>query len=220
MAQRPRGAKLAVVGTGDMGSAIATALVQRSKHDVSVRGSRRGSPSAVRLARRLGVAEADDRALREAAVVFVVVPWEAVEAVSRLLAACRGILVSVVVPWANDGDPRTDMVSAAERLAGLLPHARVVNAFTSVSSSVVRDPGRGEKPSIIVCSDDARARRVIMRLADELGFTGVNGGALRSARYAEGLGLLWTSLAYDAGYGERVTYRVFVARKGKKGERA
>ncbi len=212
--------KFAVVGTGDMGSAIATALVRRSKHDVSVRGSRRGSPSVVRLTRQLGVTEASDRALCEAAVVFVVVPWDAVEAVSRLLAACRGILVSVVVPWTHGGDPRTDIVSAAEKLAGLLPHARVVNAFTSVSSSVVRDPGSEEKPSVIVCSDDARARRVVMRLADELGFNGVNGGALRSARYAEGLGLLWTSLAYDAGYGERVTYRVFVAKKGKTVGRA
>jgi predicted dinucleotide-binding enzyme len=208
--------KIAIVGTGDMGSAIATAFVRRSKHDVSVRGSRRGSPSALRLARQLGIAEAGDQALRDAAVVFVVVPWEAVDAVSRLLAGCRGILVSVVVPWTNDGDPRTDMISAAEKLAGLLPHARVVNAFTSVSSSVVRDPGSGEKPSVIVCSDDDKARRVVMRLADELGFSGINGGGLRSARYAEGLGLLWTSLAYDAGYGERVTYRVFVARKGTR----
>lgn len=108
------------------------------------------------------------------------------------------------------------MVSAAEKLAGMLPHARAVNAFTSISSSVVRGPGSGETPSVIVCSDDARARRVIMRLAHELGFSGTNGGALRSARYADGLGLLWASLAYDAGYGERVTYRVFVAKKGKK----
>lgn len=199
-----------------MGSAIATAFVRRSKHAVSVRGSRRGSPSAVRLARQLGIDEAGAQALRDAAVVFVVVPWEAVDAVSRLLAECRGILVSVVVPWTDDGDPRTDLISAAEKLAGRLPHARVVNAFTSVSSSVVREPGSGEKPSVIVCSDDTKARRVIMRLSEELGFSGVNGGGLRSARYAEGLGLLWTSLAYDAGYGERVTYRVFVARKGKK----
>jgi predicted dinucleotide-binding enzyme len=211
--------KIAIVGTGDMGSAIATAFVQRSKHDVSVRGSRRGSPSALRLARHLGITEAGDQALRDAAVVFVVVPWEAIDAVSHLLAGCRGIIVSVVVPWTN-GDPRTDMTSAAEKLAGLLPHARVVNAFTSVSSSVVREPGSGEKPSVIVCSDDDKARRAVMRLAEELGFSGVNGGGLRSARYAEGMGLLWASLAYDAGYGERVAYRVFVAGKGKGGSRS
>jgi predicted dinucleotide-binding enzyme len=149
--------------------------------------------------------------LRDADVVFVVVPWEALDAVARLIATCRGVIVSVIVPWANDGDPRTEMTSAAERLAGLLPHARMVNAFTSVSSSIMRNPGSAEKPSVIVCSDDAEARTVVMRLAEDIGFSGINGGALRSARYAEGLGVLWTVLAFDAGYGERITYRVYVA---------
>lgn len=208
--------KIAIVGTGDMGSALATALVRRSTHDVSVRGSRPGSPSAVRLARRLRIAEASDETLRDAALVFVVVPWAALRPASRLLSQRRGIVVSVVVPWAEGKDPRTDTVSAAERLAGLLPRAIVVNAFTSISSSVVRDPGTGEKPSVIVCSDNVKARRVVMRLAEEIGVDGVNGGGLRSARSAEGLGFLWASLAYEAGYGERVSFRVFVPKKKRR----
>lgn len=60
--------KLVIVGTGDMGGALATAFVRRSKHEVSVRGSRPGSLSALRLTRRLGIAEAGDRALRDADV--------------------------------------------------------------------------------------------------------------------------------------------------------
>ena len=207
--------KIAIIGTGDMGGALATALVRRSRHDVSVRGSRPGSPSAIRLARRLGIAEANDETLRDAGLVFVVVPWAALRAASRLLSQRRGVLVSVVVPWTEGGDPRTDTVSAAERLAGLLPRATVVNAFTSISSSVLRDPGTGERPSVIVCSDDVKARRVVMRLAEEIGFGAVNGGGLRSARPAEGLGLLWASLAYEARYGERVSFRVFVPKKRK-----
>ncbi len=103
------------------------------------------------------------------------------------------------------------MTSAAEQLAALMPSARVVNAFTSVSSSIVRNPGGAEKPSVIVCSDDDHARTVVMGLAEDIGFSGVKGGALRFARYTEGLGVLWAALAYDAGYGERITYRVYVA---------
>ena len=204
--------KLAIVGTGDMGSALATAFVHRSRHEVSVRGSRQESRSAVDLARQLGISESDDQGLNEADVVFVVVPWDALKAVARLLATCRGIIVSVIVPWAEGGDPRTEMTSAAEQLAALLPSARVVNAFTSVSSSIVRNPGSAEKPSVIACSDDDQARAVVMGLAEDLGFSGINGGALRFARYTEGFGVLWTALAYDAGYGERITYRVYVAK--------
>lgn len=205
--------KLAIVGTGDMGGALAAALAQRRKYEIFVRGSRQGSHSALDLARQIGGAEAGDRDLIDADVVFVVVPWGALDAASRLLARCKGIVVSVVVPWDNGGDPRTNMTSAAERLAARLPGRRIVNAFTSVSSSIVRNPGTGERPSVIVCSDDAEARTAIMGLAEEIGFSGINGGGLRSARYAEGLGLLWTSLAFDAGYGERVTYRVYVAKE-------
>jgi predicted dinucleotide-binding enzyme len=35
--------------------------------------------------------------------VFVVVPWEAMAATAELLDGYRGIVVSVVVPWANGG---------------------------------------------------------------------------------------------------------------------
>ena len=204
--------KLAIVGTGDMGGALATAFVRRSDHEVSVRGSRRESRSALDLARQLDISESDDLGLNDADVVFVVVPWEALDAVARLVAKCRGIIVSVIVPWADGGDPRTEMTSAAEQLAALLPHARIANAFTSVSSSIVRNPGNAEKPSVIVCSDDDSAQTVVIGLAEDIGFSGINGGALRFARYTEGLGVLWTALAYDAGYGERVTYRVYVAK--------
>ena len=123
--------KLAIVGTGDMGGALAAALAQRRKYEIFVRGSRQGSPSALDLARQIGGAEAGDRDLIDADVVFVVVPWGALDAASRLLARCKGIVVSVVVPWDNGGDPRTNMTSAAERLAARLPGRRIVNAFTS-----------------------------------------------------------------------------------------
>ncbi len=76
----------------------------------------------------------------------------------------------------------------------------------------MRNPGSAEKPSVLVCSDDAEARTVVMTLAEDIGFSSIDGGGLRSARYTEGLGVLWTALAFDAGYGERATYRVYVAR--------
>ncbi len=50
-----------------------------------------------------------------------------------------------------------------------------------------------------------------MNLAKEIGLDAVNAGRLMAARYAEGLGLLWTHLVFEAGYGDRVTFRVYVA---------
>jgi len=141
--------KLVIIGTGDMGSALAAALKQRAGHDVRVRGSHLGSHSAIGLVQQLGVSEASHHDFMVANAVFVVVPWGAIAATAKLLHSYVGIVVSVVVPWSNGGDPRTDMISAAEHLSRFLPGARVVNAFTSISSTLIRNPGRGEKPSVI-----------------------------------------------------------------------
>jgi len=203
--------KLVVIGSGDMGSALATALATRAGHDLRVRGSRLGSHSATRLAQELGVTEASDHDLWAADVVFVVVPWDSLAAAAALLDGYRGVVVSVIVPWVAGIDPRTDITSAAERLAQLLPSTKVVSAFTSVSSSLIRNPGNGERPSVLTCSDNEGARTTVMNLAKEIGLDAVNGGKLISARYAAGLGLLWTHLAFEAGYGDRVTFRVYVA---------
>jgi predicted dinucleotide-binding enzyme len=65
-----------------------------------------------------------------------------------------------------------------------------VNAFTSIWSTVIRNPGNSGKTSAFVCSDDEDAKAVIMQLAEELGFEPVNNGELNAAIYAEVLGAL------------------------------
>lgn len=203
--------KICVLGLGNMGSAIAAALAARSSHQISVRGSRAGSATVAEAVRELRVTEASEADMLGCDVVFVVVPWAALEQAARALNGFRGIVVSVVVPWGEGVEHSLGAESAAERLAALIPSARIANAFTSVASSVVREPGDGIRTSIIVCSDDAGACETIMELAKEIGFDGVNGGGLKSARYAEAMGLLCIAMAYDGGYGERVTFHVGVA---------
>jgi predicted dinucleotide-binding enzyme len=101
--------------------------------------------------------------------------------------------------------------SAAEQLARLVPTARVVTAFTSISSALVRDPAKGEKPTVFTCADDDKARSVVIGLAGEIGFEGVDAGRLDTSLNVENLGLLVGQLAYGAGYGKRVSLRAYVA---------
>ena len=65
---------ITVLGTGDMGGAIAQALSSRTKHLIAVRGSKSGSASATTLSTRLGVPEATDADIARSDIVFVVVP--------------------------------------------------------------------------------------------------------------------------------------------------
>jgi predicted dinucleotide-binding enzyme len=202
--------KITVMGTGRMGSAIATALATRTSHAVGVRGSNAKSRSAKGLAQQLKVAVATDAALLASDVILLTVPWAALATAASELKSYSGLVVSAVVPWSDGAGPVTESGSAAERIASLLPAAKVATAFTSVSSILVRDPGSGEKPSIFVCCDYDTHKKRVMDLVQEVGFEPVDAGNLTAARDVEGLGLIVLHLAYTAGYGDRVSFKVTV----------
>jgi predicted dinucleotide-binding enzyme len=200
--------RITVLGTGDMGGAIAQALAERTLHAVTVRGSRPGSASAAALVDRLALGEATDADIEQSDIVFVVVPAKAIPEIVPTLSDYGGIVVSVSVS-ATVG--RDGQKSTAEQLAEALPAARVVNAFSSIWSTVVRNPGRVGKTSAFVCSDHEDAKDVIMGLTEELGFEPVNGGQLDVALYAEALGVFGYRLALDSGYGQTISFRAFQA---------
>ena len=200
--------RIAVFGAGDMGGALTEALAKRTKHVVGVRGSQAGSTSAQVLVESLGVQEANDDFVKGCDIVFVVVRAEAIPQVISELESYQGIVVSVSVSPFVGRDGRT---STAELLADALPEARVVNAFTSIWSTVVRDPGDGEMTSAFVCSDHDEEKGVISKLAEEIGFEAINGGKLPVALYAESLGVFAVRLALDSGYGQTISFRAFRA---------
>jgi predicted dinucleotide-binding enzyme len=200
--------QITVLGTGDMGGAIAQALAERTPHAVTVRGSHPGSASATALVGRLGVREATDAELEQSDIVFVVVPAKAIPEIVPVLKDYRGIVVSVSVSGTVGRDGQK---SSAEQLAEALPGARVVNAFSSIWSTVIRNPGNAGKTSVFVCSDNEGAKAVIISLAAELGFEPINGGKLSVALYAEVLGMFAVRLALDSGYSQTITFRAFQA---------
>jgi len=94
-----------------------------------------------------------------------------------------------------------DGTSATEQLARLVPKGRVVTAFTSISSALIREPASGEKPTVFTCADDKAARSTVIALAKEIGFEAVDAGHLDASRNIENLGLLVGQLAYGSGFG-------------------
>ena len=200
--------RISILGTGDMGGAIATALSRRTAHQIGIRGSRPGSESTAKLVAALGVTEATDDDIARSDVAFVVVPASAIPEALAPLADFRGIVVSVAVSPSvgQDGLP-----SSAQRIAAALPDAKVVNAFTSIWSTVVRNPGSGERTSVFVCSDHDDAKAAVFEIAKAVGFEAINGGKLAMAIYAEALGMFAVRLALDSGYGKTITFRAFNA---------
>jgi 8-hydroxy-5-deazaflavin:NADPH oxidoreductase len=203
--------RIAVVGTGDMGGALAVALSR--KHEVSVAGSRLGSESAAAAIEASGgtIREIAVEQAREADVIVFAVPWPAVDDVAQRLGDLAGKVVMVVtVPWIEGQNLVVGTTtSGAEIIASKLRGARVAQAFNTISSATVRHiDAYQEKPTALVCSDDAVAKETVRELARDIGFDEVDGGPLMSARFTEPIGMMWGQLAFEAGYGEKVAFRV------------
>jgi 8-hydroxy-5-deazaflavin:NADPH oxidoreductase len=80
-----------------------------------------------------------------------------------------------------------DQTTSSELLASLLPGASVVKAFNTVFSKRLLDDSHpelpaGERLAVPVAGNDANAKRMVIDLIDQIGFTGVDAGTLAESR--------------------------------------
>jgi predicted dinucleotide-binding enzyme len=99
------------------------------------------------------------------------------------------------VRWARAGHDvafgaRDRAKAEAAQLAQDAPGARVVQAFNTVPHRIIELDRRrldALQVSMFLCSDDAAAKAIVARLAEDLGFVGVDSGELRRARIVDGV---------------------------------
>jgi hypothetical protein len=207
--------KIGILGSGLMGAKLGT-IFARAGHEV-VFSYARSDAKLQKLAREArGKARAGT-------------PAEAADGADALLLAVHWLRVPDVLKQAGDlsgkvvvsctlgmNEENTDLVvahtsSAAEELAKMIPKARVVSAFNTVPSEVLfgvfEARRRGDRPSLVYCGDDRRAKNVAVELIRDVGFEPVDGGPLRIARYTEPFALLVAQLAYEGKGGPELAYR-------------
>ncbi|MET9958242.1 NAD(P)-binding domain-containing protein [Streptomyces sp. NPDC006326] len=192
--------RIGVLGTGNMAQALAGHWA-RAGHQVLVGG--RDQVRARDLAGRLG-GDARHGSLSEAAgfgeVVLAALPYGAgVEVVTRVRERLDGrVLIDCSNPVGpgfrllTDGGP-----SAALRLAGAAPGARVVKAFNLCHEGVWRmDPPVFDRRPLAVplCGDEASALAVVEELVRAAGCVPVAGGGLERAALLEATAALFIGL--------------------------
>lgn len=139
----------------------------------------------------------NEAAARAADLVLITVPFNGQKETLLQLRDAIGakIVVDTVVPLEFvNGKPRALAVeegSAAQQAQTLLPRARVVGAFHNLSARELLDPRREVPSDVVVCADDAGAKRAVMVLAETIkGVRAVDGGGLENARYVEDITVL------------------------------
>ncbi len=190
------GGPVAVLGgTGQQGRGLALRLARAGRSVlIGSRDAARAEAAAKELAEHGDVRGAGNAEVaREAEVVIVAVPYDALDATLREVGpALEGRLaVSCVNALGFDGGPHAlavDAGSSAEEARALAPRARWAAAFHTVSAAHLLDPECALDEDIPVCADDPDVRREVVELVDAIdGLRGVEVGRLHQSATLEAL---------------------------------
>jgi 8-hydroxy-5-deazaflavin:NADPH oxidoreductase len=179
--------QIGIIGAGQIGGTLARRLTALG-HQVSIANSR-GPDSLTQLARETGARPVTvDQAARSGEVVIVTIPMKNIPGLPAGL--FDGIPDDVVVvdtgnyyPRQRDGriDPIEQGVPESRWVADQLGRP-VVKAFNNIYARHLLERGQPAGTSgriaLPVAGDDRRAKDVVIRLLDQLGFDGVDAGGL------------------------------------------
>jgi len=181
-------AHISIIGTGNMGQAIA-AVAGRGGHSVQLVGHH-------------------DRASELGDVVVLAVPYPAV---SDVLAARGETLAGkIVVDITNPLDFETfDSLtvpadsSATAEIAAALPQSRVLKAFNTTFAATLSSGTVGSLPTtVLIAGDDTDAKTELAGIVTSGGLKAIDAGSLQRARELEAIGFLQIALAA----GEKITW--------------
>jgi 8-hydroxy-5-deazaflavin:NADPH oxidoreductase len=178
---------IGIIGAGSMGAALAAQLT-RVGHQVAIANSR-GPQTLAEIAARTGATPVPINDITSKAdVVIVAIPEKSIAGLpAGLLSALPGDTVVIdvgnYVPQLRDG--HIDAIDAglpeSQWVQRQLRHP-VVKAFNTIRPASLTSHGQpagaARRTAIPVAGDDPAAKSVVLELADQLGFDGLDAGPL------------------------------------------
>lgn len=183
--------KISVIGNGNIGSGLASAL-NKTSHDAVAYG------------------RDDDlgAAIQQADIVILATPYGADADLADKADFSGKIVIDVSNPVTADFSSLQigTTTSAAEEIASRLSGAKVVKAFNTVfaqhyAGDLTID---GAPIQTFVAADDEDARETVKSIATEAGFEAVDAGPLSNARWLEPVGFMNIQFGYVLGKGTNI----------------
>jgi predicted dinucleotide-binding enzyme len=200
--------KIGVLGTGPVGQAIATRLVEVG-HEVTMGGRDPANETAAGWARAHGAASGDFRQAADGAelVVNATAGNHTVEAVAQADPGPGTVLLDVSNAMDQHFPPGLTVPygdSTAERLQRAHPELRVVKALNTMNCDVMVHPELvpGEH-DVFVAGDDAAAKAAVIGLLQQFGWPEAaiwDVGPLVGARGLEAALLFWVTVRLAVGH--------------------
>jgi 8-hydroxy-5-deazaflavin:NADPH oxidoreductase len=193
--------KIGILGSGDVGKTLAAGLA-RHGHEVAI-GTRTQAKLGDWAAKHPGVRVGgfSEAAAFGELLILAVKGTAAAEALRAAGAANLSgkPLMDATNPIA-DAPPSNGVLkfftsldeSLMERLQAEFPAVRFVKAFNSVGNACMIDPKfKGGKPTMFICGNDEAAKKIVIGIAEELGWETADMGRAEAARAIEPLCMLW-----------------------------
>ncbi|WP_394170625.1 NADPH-dependent F420 reductase [Saccharospirillum alexandrii] len=216
--------KIAILGTGDVGKTLGTALIQLG-HTVTM-----GSRTADNQSAHSWASEHDERASQgtfanAAANAEVILNCSAGQHSLSILASVKPkdlagkVLIDVANPldFSNGFPPRLSICnddSLGEQIQRAHPDLRVVKAFNTMSNAIMAEPGKlSGSHQLLVCGNDSDAKAIVKDIALSFGWQEsqwLDLGGIEQARGTEMYLALWVRL-----YGKLQTpmFNIAIARE-------
>jgi hypothetical protein len=203
-------APIAILGAGNVGMALAGALVAAGESvifGVPDPAKYRAAVATLGTGASITTTQA---AIAASDLVIVATPYSAAEDIARSVPDWETrILVDATNPLAPGlaGLTLGTTTSGAEEIAKAANGARVVKAFNTTGAENMSDSHYpGGTVFMPVCGDDAEARTRVIALAALIGFDAVDCGDLKTARYLEPFAMTWIHMAIKLGHGRRFAF--------------
>jgi 8-hydroxy-5-deazaflavin:NADPH oxidoreductase len=183
--------KIGLIGAGRIGHALAVRFAAAG-HGVMLSNSRGPQTLASVVASIEGDASAGTlaEAARFGEAVAVAIPVPAIRDLPPEPFAGKVVIDAnnyYPEPGSRVPELDADETTSSELLASLLPAATVVKAFNTIYFQRLLDESRPdraaeERLAIPIAGDDANAKRTVIDLIDQIGFTAVDAGPLAGSR--------------------------------------
>lgn len=206
--------KIAILGAGNVGGALGKGWAAKG-HSIYFGVPEPQSEKMGALVKSIGNdarAGTVHEAAENAEVVVLATPWSATR--DAVLAAGK-LAGKIVIDCCNPLEPDLSGVaighttSAGEQVAQWATGAGVVKAFNTTGAGNMANTHYGDKEiTMCVAGDDAAAKSVVMKLAQDLGFEAVDAGPLKVARLLEPFAALWVYLAVKQGLGPNIAFKL------------
>ena len=146
-------------------------------------------------------------AMEASEIIAVAVPFNAAR---EVLGSAGDLSKKIIIDCTNalSGLP-SGFLTAAEAIRRWSGSEKVIKAFNATGSANLENPDyNGTMIDTYICGDDKDAKETVKKLAEQVGFSVVDAGGIKSAYLLEAFAKLWINLAYQQEMGPGIAFKL------------